>query len=201
VCGLVECQRLGPLNDIAQSAGWWWPFAGAAIITERPVRLERDERGRLHSLSGAAIGYPDGWGVYAVHGVRVPADIIEQPASITPARIEAERNAEIRRVMIDRYGIAKYLLDSGAKEIHRDECGTLYRKELAGDEPLVMVKVINSSPEPDGTFKPYFLRVHPELRPLLDNNRVGDPQALTARNAVASLSGLRGEDYHPEIET
>jgi hypothetical protein len=29
-----------------------------------------------------------------------------------------------------------------------------------------MVGVVNSTPEPDGSFKNYFLGVHPELRPL-----------------------------------
>jgi hypothetical protein len=64
-----------------------------------------------------------------------------------------------------------------------------------------MVKVVNSTPEPDGSFKDYFLRVHPELRPLLSNNRMGEPQALTAHNAVASTFGKRGGEYAPCVET
>ena len=67
------------------------------------------------------------------------------------------------------------------------------------DEPLVMVKVMNSTPEPDGSFKPYFLRVHPELRPLLQDNQVGEPQYMSGRNAVASTFGLRGEEYERRL--
>jgi hypothetical protein len=103
--------------------------------------------------------------------------------------------------MIDRYGPAQYLVDSGAKKIQQDEWGALYRKEVPGDEPILMVKVINSTAEPDGTFKDYWLRVHPDCRPLLANGQFGEPQALTARNAVASTFGLIGADYAPLVQT
>jgi hypothetical protein len=65
--------------------------------------------------------------------------------------------------MIERYGMARYLADSGATLIHQDELGELYRADLPGDEPLVMVKVLNSTPEPDQSRKAYFLRVPPTL--------------------------------------
>lgn len=59
-----------------------------------------------------------------------------------------------------------------------------------------MVKVVNSTPESDSSYKDYFHRVHPELRPLLDDNRsYGSPQKPTALNAIASLWGLTGEQY------
>lgn len=89
--------------------------------------------------------------------------------------------------MLERYGPSKYLLDSGAKQVHRDGCGRLYRKDMAGDEPLVMVRVTNSSPEPDGTFREYFLRVPPTTQ--------------TAREAVAWTFGLTAEKYRPSVET
>jgi hypothetical protein len=103
--------------------------------------------------------------------------------------------------MINKYGQSKYLIDSGAKQIHQDDFGTLYRKEIANDEPLVMVKVVNSTPESDGSFKDYFIRCHPELRPMKSGKTFGEPQTATARNAVASTFGLLGEDYAPELET
>jgi hypothetical protein len=58
---------------------------------------------------------------------------------------------------------------------------------MLGDEPLVMVKVRNSTPEPDGAYKDYFLRVPPTMR--------------TAREAVAWTFGLEAEDYKPTQET
>jgi hypothetical protein len=72
---------------------------------------------------------------------------------------------------------------------------------MANDEPLVMVKVVNSTPEMDGSFKDYFIRVDPNCRPMLDDNKFGDPQELTARNAVASTFGKKGEEYDPVFQT
>jgi hypothetical protein len=60
------------------------------------------------------------------------------------------------------------------------------------------VKVINSTPELDGSSKPYFLRVHPEARLLLKDG-VGDAQKLTPLNAVASTFGLTGEQYLKQL--
>jgi hypothetical protein len=82
--------------------------------------------------------------------VRIPAELIEHPDQITVDRIDAEQNAEIRRVMMDLYGTARYLLDSGAASVNQDDYGILYRKEVPNDEPIVMVRVLNSTPEPDG---------------------------------------------------
>ena len=50
-----------------------------------------------------------------------------------------------------------------------------------------MVEVVNSTPEPDGTRRTYFLRV--------------PPATTSAREAVAWTFGLRGDDYRPSIES
>lgn len=123
------------------------------------------------------------------------------PERLTVARIQQEQNAEIRRVMLERYGFDRFITDSGALPIHADQTGTLYRTELEDDEPLVVVRVLNSTPEPDGTIKSYILRVNPELRPMYQDGTIGEPQEMTARNAVASTFGRRGAEYAPMCET
>ena len=138
-------------------------------------------------MSGPAVAYPDGWTIYAIHGVRVPADIIEHPEKITAARVRDEPNAEIRRVMLSRFGEARYLQEIGAKLIQQDRFGELYRTDMNGDEPLCMVKVMNSTPEPDGSIKPYWLRVPPDMK--------------TAHQAVAWTFGLTEKAYAPLIES
>jgi len=180
-------ERLALWLDLARSCGWWEPFKGVVFMCERPLRQTLDNRGRLHNLSGPAFESRDGWMFYAVHGVRVPEKVVLKPDSLTVKEVESEQNVEIRRVMIDRYGQDRYLIDSGAKQLHKDEWGTLYRKELKDDEPMVMVKVKNSTPELDGTSKNYFLRVPPQIE--------------TARQAVAWSFGKESEMYMPGVET
>jgi hypothetical protein len=238
VCGLDLGEdlnaRASAYEETAASACWWWPHREFVMVCDRPLAIERDADGRLHNSTGASVLFRDGRGVHAWHGVLVDSQIIEHPELITIEQIEACTNAEIRRVLIERYGADRYLMHSGAQVLHRDRFGALYRKEIEGDEPLVMVRVLNATPEHDGSmtrdealaafpdsyalsssgsmsplrsmpaaarFKEYFLRVSPECRPLLTDNQLGEPQELTARNAVASTFWMRGEEYEPALES
>jgi hypothetical protein len=168
----------------------------------------------LHSTDGPAVGFRDGWGVYAIHGVRVPADIIEDNASITVERIEAEQNAEVRRVLIERYkggrdkdgGAAAYLRDSGATIVHEDTdlLGAprrLLRKEVPGDEPILMIDVRNSTQEPDGSWKQYQLRVDPNAYGGRAGRECQAAIASTWRDVDGSMIFPTPEMYQPEIET
>lgn len=167
---LEELEDVDMFVDGAE-LGWTLFFDEHCIVSRKPTvyfELPHDQIragtvSPLHRMDGPAIDFGPGnlSNVYAVRGVRVDAYVIEEPEKITVEDIESESNAEVRRVKIDQYGQSRYLMDSGAKEIHSDDFGTLYRKEIPGDEPLMMVKVVNSSMEPDGTFKDYFLRVDP----------------------------------------
>jgi hypothetical protein len=185
--GQDGAQALDGIAAVARAAGWWWPYEKTAIVCERPVELHRDEAGRLDRGDGPALAFPDGFALYAWRGMPVPAEFLGELAGLTPRRIREEENAELRRVMLEHYGYERYLEKSGAEPVQRDESGVLWRIELEGDEPLVMVEVVNSTPEPDGTHRTYWLRVPPRTR--------------TAREGVAWTFGLDEADYAPERET
>src|SRR5207253_2987035 len=102
-------KRASGLLAVARSTGWWWAFRDVAILTERPVVVHRDDRGRLHCSDGLALAYPDGWGICAWHGVRVPDQVILTPRSLTVEQIRDEQNVEVRRVMLERFGQERYL--------------------------------------------------------------------------------------------
>lgn len=180
-----------------QSACWWWPHRRFVMVSERPLVIHREladptlPRGwgshRLHCADGPAIVWPDGWGVWAFHGVRVPQQVIERPESLDPQAILAEPNAEVRRVMIERYGYDRLLRTTKAHRVNEDDCGILWRIDLADDEPLVAVEVLNSTPEPDGSIRQYVLRVPPDTK--------------TARAAVAWTFGMRPTEYAPKVQT
>ncbi|MEU5367431.1 DUF6745 domain-containing protein [Streptomyces sp. NPDC005951] len=179
--------RLAGLAEVARNAGWWWPYENAVVITERPDVLHRDEAGRLDHGEGPALAYGDGFALHAWRGMPVPAAFLDELSSLTPERIRAEENAELRRVMLEYYGYDRYLTESGAEPVHRDETGVLWRIALDGDEDVVMVEVVNSTPEPDGTYRTYWLRVPPTTR--------------TAKDGVAWTFGLEGVAYAPVRQT
>lgn len=138
-------------------------------IDEAPIAVHRDEQSRPHRADGPFIAWPDGVGCYAWHGVRVPAWLIEHPERITVAIIDGEANAEVRRVMIERYGWQRYLKDAGAIMLSEaiDEGGEpmrLLRRAVKDDEPIVALHLRNSTPDPDGTRREYIVRVPPEMR-------------------------------------
>ncbi|MGW2559215.1 DUF6745 domain-containing protein [Streptomyces sp. NPDC001514] len=180
-------ERLEGLARVAEHAGWWWPFEKAVVICERPVELHRDEAGRLDRGDGPALAFPDGFALHAWRGMPVPAEFITGLSSLTAERIRTEENAELRRVMLEFYGYDRYLSESGAQPVHRDETGVLWRIALADDEDVVMVEVVNSTPEPDGTHKTYWLRVPPRTR--------------TAKEGVAWTFGLDASVYEPLRQT
>jgi hypothetical protein len=107
-------------KDIALNCGWWYAYDTDCFCVQRPVDLHFNERGQLHNENGPAIGYRDGFKLYSVRGVAVPAYVIEHPEKITVEKIDKEKNIEIRRIMQDRMGISKYLEESGAVLVHMD---------------------------------------------------------------------------------
>ncbi len=178
--------------DIAASSGWWWPFVDFCVFTERPRVISHDFE-HHHAGSGGReldvlIKYTDGWGVGLWNGVRVPLDVVTRPESLTVERIRRERNIEVRRVMMERYGMQRLLNDGGASLVHRDDHGELYRLTLGDGDPRLVLKVRNATASQDGSFKDFLLRVPPRMK--------------TARQAVAWTFDFENpEDYHPEVET
>jgi len=217
--------RLDNLIAVAESCAIAWTFPDFVMFCAPPANIDRDDSGRLHSEHRAAVGFRDGWGVYAWHGLRVPADIIEHPETITLAQIKSCTNQELRRVMIERYGQSRYLLDSGAELVSQDECGALYRSEIEGDEPLVMVRVLNSTPEPDGSLtRDEAMQAFPGVKVASGDLRGGEvemvgidqlpedsrfksyflrvpPAIETAREAVAWTFDVPAAKYHPSVQT
>lgn len=201
-CG-IDLSKINPLMNLASVCGWWTPLADVAIVQNRPTEIHRDSEGRLHNENGPAVkfGKTDNSfsNVYSVNGVRVSKKVIDREYTVDD--IENEKNVEVRRVMINLYGQAKYLLDSGAEVVHTDDFGTLYRKEIDDDEPLMMVKVVNSTIESDGSQKDYFIRVDPNAYGGLKTARAA--VASTWRNDDDDRSVLFNtpNDYDPDVET
>lgn len=167
-----------------------WTMGNIDVPADGAMALLDGEK-RLHSWNDApAIVYPDGTGKFYWHGVHVPEYVVKEPKLITAKAIDEEHNQEIRRVMMERFGgVQRYIQECGAKLVHKDECGELYEKKKAPDTfgPLRFVKVKNSTAEPDGTFRDYFIRVPPETE--------------TAKAGVAWTFRLTEKEYEPMVQT
>ncbi|MGD9680371.1 MAG: DUF6745 domain-containing protein [Candidatus Obscuribacterales bacterium] len=165
----------------------WCGYERALFLSRYPVEFALDEQNRLHCEDGPALSFQDGQAIHFIHGVVVPETVVTEPGSLTVELIEAETNVEVRRIMIERFGLERYIEESGAVLIDSDDCGILYRKEQKLDEPLVVVKVVDSTSVVQGEPRHYFLRVPPYMR--------------TARQAVAWTFNLSSGDYRPSEQT
>lgn len=164
-------------------------FADRCWVLDRPARLVLNDRDQISCTTGPAVTTRDGFEMYAVHGIRIAKYMITDPGRIKVADIEQERNIEVRRVMVDLYGMERYLRDTNAVVVDDDpQIGTLYHKTQPWpDETIAVVKVRNSTPEPDGHYKDYFLRVPPTIR--------------SARAGVAWTFKVHPSRYNPQLET
>lgn len=179
--------RLELFLQLARQSQFYLFLDPIAFVSERPVVYQEDSEGRLHSATGPALAYSDGYKLYSWHGNRLPKKVIEHPEELSIEKILSQGNVEIRRIMIERFGVERFLEASKTEKVNEDEYGVLYRMEFADDEPLVMVKVLNSTPESDGSHKSYFLRVPPTV--------------ITAHEAVAWTFRLDGDEYSPAMQT
>jgi hypothetical protein len=152
---------------VAANSGWLWPFAGAAILTDRPCHIARDAENRLHCQTRAAIEYRDGWGVYAWHGVRVPKGWILEPGKLDPKTALSWKNIEQRRAAAEIIGWAKILDAVGAKLVDKDgdpQIGELLSVDLpdAPNQKFLRVRC--------GTGRTFCLPVAPHLTTALAAN-------------------------------
>lgn len=209
------------LDAIEAGLGFYWVTPTAIIIVPRP-NFHVDAQNRPHHADRAAVEWvaPDGEKYYFWHGVRVPPHVIEDPSRITLLEIHNADNAEVRRAMIERYGTARYLLDTGAEQVNKDDYGILYRHRMKNDEDIVMVHVLNSTPEPDG------LLTRAEAEKTFGKAAVASaltyasgqgidcsaprfktyfirvpPATKTAHEGVAWTFGKTTKTYHPRVQT
>jgi hypothetical protein len=159
------CARLRQLPEGLQISGWLDPTgSGLGTLPD--------------SLRGVRLRW---------RNVFVEQRIVFQPETITVEEILAERNAERRRVLLERMGYERFFQHTNAEvlDADRDPGGErrLLRVAMLGDENLVCVAVRCPS-----TGRQYLLRVPPDT--------------MTCREAAAWLAGFDDPDeYSPLVET
>ena len=181
------------LAEALANTGWQWWHSDVLALSDRPRFIKRNAAGRLHSDEGPAIEYRDGWSIYAWHGYRLPDThyhLITARDKITPAMIEAEPNAELRRIALEIFGFDRFFEARGGKVIDKDEVfgrpRRLLELKLKGEKIRVM-DVYNGSLEPDGTRRRFMLGAVAGVN--------------TVHEAVAASYGLNPGAYREAVRT
>ena len=173
----------GPIQRFTNEEGNLHKDDGPAYIT--PTRITWYRNGRKHGLDA------DKWGSisYYYEGVRIPPHFYTKPDSLTITEVLAHPNTEVRYVGIKIVGMDRVLESNNTTIIHKDKQKNQILFQIKGifDEPVSYVKVVNSTQEPDGTYKDYYLCVPPTVK--------------TCQQAVAWTFRLEEQEYQPEQET
>ena len=162
---LAGCTQLSEIPDgISVSA---WVDIGGTQITRLPP-----------SLQGASLRW---------RGVRIDERIAFHPEQLNASEALAEKNAERRRVMIERMGYVRFAKEAEAEVLDEDKDAGGARQllfiDLRQDEPLVGLWCRCPS-----TGRQYFLRVPPKMK--------------RCHDAAAWIAGFDDPKlYRPQIET
>ncbi|HEY7020277.1 MAG TPA: hypothetical protein VH349_04105 [Ktedonobacterales bacterium] len=137
---------------------------------------------RLRILPPSARGFRLRW-----RGVAIDARSAFHPEAVNGREILKERNAEVRRVMLERVGYEQFLRQVEAETLDEDEDAgglrRLLRVAMGQDEPLICLAVHDPS-----TGRQYLLRTPPAMQ--------------TCHQAAAWIAGFDNpDDYHPLAET
>lgn len=159
------------------------PCEDKIIFCDRPTRIYHNENKRLHSLDSIpAIEFADGWRVYAWDGVRVDKKIVTVPPKREDLMVD---KFEIRRILWERWGRNYCIQQLDLEHVSSDGWGELWQCDTGSSELTKFVKVMNTTPEPDGHFKDYWLRVPSDI--------------TTAKSGIAWTFGLESGEHVPSI--
>lgn len=175
------------MDELVAHVSWFSFREDVAIVLEHPTEIHLDADGELHHATGPAVRFPDRWSVWALEGVVVPAEAIEDPESFDPRAALRHENLEVRRVLVEHLGWDRVVRASRLSPHAEDEHGKLWRLPVPDEDPVLLLEVENATPDPDGLRRPYFLRVPPDMR--------------SPREATAWTFGLSELEYAPDLES
>jgi hypothetical protein len=166
---LTDGKSWEAIKTLTQETCWVMPCEQVCFVFERPIKLLFDDRDRLHAEGQPALKFADGYRVYAYQGVTLPEKYGKlHPHQWQSAWILEERNAELRRVLIQGIGYGRLcqelnatILDSWREytllRINLDRVAYVNEQEVI-EEPIHLLKMTCPS-----TNHIHVLRVPPDL--------------------------------------
>lgn len=183
--GQEEAERA--FRETHLTCSWWIPAPWGAVHVNRPDRLcyiraaNSNEVNRPHSEDGPAVRYRDGRSCFLVEGMTVPRILVMEPEKITVEMIDQQQNAEIRRLMMRKYGMSRYFVDSGSTLLDAD-----YEGATEGAAPRALIRDNRGQVWMFGTdgstSRPYHMPV--------------DPGVTTCREAHESICGYSDSNIY-----
>jgi internalin A len=132
-----HCQKV-----LFEHCGFIFPFEKFCAVCDRPRHLRFDSENRLHAEGEPAIEFADGWNFYYYHGVELPENYGKvHPNQWQSQWLLTERNAEVRRVLIQGIGYDRIIQELQAKQIDSWQEYALLQIDNADVEPICLLKM------------------------------------------------------------
>ena len=137
------------------------------LVSDFPEFIKTDAERRPHCEYGPSYRWRDGWSLYHWHGVEIPAEWVEDKASLSAKMALTWANIEQRRAACEIVGWEKILQELNARTIDKDadpEIGELVEVSIpeGGKERFLRVKC--------GTKRQFALPVPPTMKTALQAN-------------------------------
>ena len=133
------------LCKYALSAGWAYLHKNFCVLCERH-NVYKTIAGASKGDRATVIQYPDGFAVYVLNGVVVPREIVEKPGDELSAElIVREKNAEVRRAIINKIGIERVCIELNATVVNKYKNYELIVLEIGAETSRPYLKMINPS--------------------------------------------------------
>ena len=186
-------ERAEAYRKICESVNYIWANKDFVMVCARPKKINRDNEGMLHSEAGKSIEYPDGWGLYNIHGVRFGEalywGIIKK--TIKPRDVFKIKNTEQRAIAVNMTIDDRAVKELGAIEIDK-------KKYCYGTDYLIELKKMK-----DGLGKPYkFIKGYDPAEKGYVYVRV-NPKSKTVQEAhdLSYRLKLFNLNYNPDLRT
>lgn len=181
----VPEQLINSFMNLMENVGICAPFENICICVDRPTDLQFDQENNLHSDSGPAVQFADGWKLYFWHGVSVPAEWIEQKDKVDRKLALTHPNIEERRCLAEILGWDRVIEDLPTKSVdkHADpQIGELLSIDFPNEPGQLFLKVLC------GTGRTFVLPVT-------------ESRATTAMAAQEWIHNVGPGEYAPEFRT
>src|SRR5205807_2102757 len=107
------------------------------FVCKLPIRLLRDDRNRLHSVTNPAIEFRDGTSYHYIHGVYFDKELWDKVVQrqLTPKQLLEMKETDQRFVALNHYGFEKALKELKPKLIDKSKKGNeLYKIKFGAFE-------------------------------------------------------------------
>ena len=181
---LKEHEAFAPFEAASREGGFRVMHEEFCMVSDFPEVLKKDEQNRPHCENGPSHRWRDGWSLYHWHGVRVPAEWIENKASLTAQMALSQENTELRRAACEILGWAKILKELNAKTINKNkdpQIGELIQVDLPDAPGEKFLRVMCA------TGREFAIPVPKDME--------------TAMQSNAWSFGLDPQQFNPEVRT